>query len=262
MIHYLTILLASFFLISCSKDKKIENEVPTEKGTFLQTTNETSDIIVYTALLTGSLKIEGSVNVQEVGFCWNVDPMPTTIHQKYSIESLKGVHQNIILSLNTTIEGLFERTQYFVRAYAIIDGVIHYGQEQTFHTLTLEGLEQFWSVEDLFKYQNLSYFYDTSTKVLFVFDMNETGNTFLLKFLNNIESDRMYNLVDYTKVLSDTQTLCGALIDGEDWSIPENKKFTLSTSTVENKMILTFNDIELVNDKNVVKKSSGLIVLE
>lgn len=262
MTRILTILLASIIYFSCSKDKEVVNEEPKENNSFQITTNEISNVTVNTALLTGSLKIEGNVQVQEVGFCWNVDPMPTTIHQKKSIESLKGTYENQTLDLSFDVEGLFEGTQYYVRAYAIVDGVIHYGQEKSFNTLVIEGIKQFWSIEGAFNYQNLTYLYDTSTKVLAVSDMNEISNLLLFKFLGNIEPDRSYDLVNLTKEVSNTQATCAVLMNGESWSIPESKKFTLSTFSVEDKIILRFNDIELVNDQNVLKKSSALIVLQ
>jgi hypothetical protein len=105
------------FLNSCNK-----KEAP------VLTTSEVTDITIYTAVCGGTILKEGSGPVISLGVCWNTEAEPSI--QDFKTSEMAGVSE-----FSSSLRGLLRGTKYYVRAYAVNDDGIGYGNEVTFTTL-------------------------------------------------------------------------------------------------------------------------------
>lgn len=72
----------------------------------------------------------GGFGITECGLCWNTTGNPTRFDSHATAE-LSGKH------FSARMEGLADGTVYYVRAYAVNQLGIGYGEEKTFTTLPL-----------------------------------------------------------------------------------------------------------------------------
>ena len=92
---------------------------------------ETWDVLLVTitsAVSGGTVIDEGSSAVVSQGVCWSTEPEPTV--QDFKTSEMAGQTQ-----FSSSLKGLKGGTKYYVRAYAVNDIGIGYGNEVTFTTL-------------------------------------------------------------------------------------------------------------------------------
>jgi hypothetical protein len=93
-------------------------------------TTETPKNITFNSVeVGGNVSNEGGGNVTERGFCFGLNPNPTTSENKLSV-STKGLGSFALVIIN-----LKENTKYYIRSYAINEKGTSYGNEQIFTTL-------------------------------------------------------------------------------------------------------------------------------
>jgi uncharacterized protein (TIGR02145 family) len=97
------------------------------------TTTSVSNITSYTALCGGDISHDGGTAVTERGVCWNNSPEPT-IDDNRTLDFGGGTG-----SFSINFSGLQLNTTYYVRAFAINNTGISYGNELSFTTTALNG---------------------------------------------------------------------------------------------------------------------------
>jgi uncharacterized protein (TIGR02145 family) len=119
-------------------------------------TNSPSLVGTKNATFNGSINSNGGSQITERGFCWSLNINPT-------IADNKIINQSGLNNFNEVIIGLNANTNYYVRAYAINNQGISYGNQQSFATLgygsvtdidnnvysTITVGSQVWMVENL-----------------------------------------------------------------------------------------------------------------
>ena len=98
-------------------------------------THEISDIASILATAKGEVISDGDVNVRERGFCWSTSPDPTVDDNKRASGGGTGIYSAVLTDL-------IPNTNYHVKAYAINDAGINYGNEIQFTTNLPETLPQ------------------------------------------------------------------------------------------------------------------------
>lgn len=93
-----------------------------------------ADITQTTATVNGLLTLEDGVQVSDYGICYSTQANPTISNQK---ASRGGSTRSTTFSCQ--ISGLTAGTEYFVRAYAIADGVTYYSNSRSFTTTSSSG---------------------------------------------------------------------------------------------------------------------------
>jgi hypothetical protein len=104
------------------------NSSCTKKGVPVLTTSAVTDIVITSATCGGKVTDEGSGPVVSLGVCWSIDPEPTI--NDFKTSEMAGSAQ-----FTSSLKGLLAGTKYYVRAYAVNDEGIGYGNEVTFTTL-------------------------------------------------------------------------------------------------------------------------------
>lgn len=128
---YCIVLLTTF--LSCGKDEE-DAQLPRVK------TKEMSAIRTRSATSGGIVESAGSFDVTQRGICWGINSKPTLL-DAYTIDS-SGLG-----GFNSTLTGLNPNTEYYVRAYAINNAGISYGNEVVFRTQEeVIPSENFWYV--------------------------------------------------------------------------------------------------------------------
>ena len=94
-------------------------------------TGNITDIIAVSAVVTGIITDDGGKTITECGIVYNTSESPTILNNKVTAEYTIGNFQS-------ELTGLQEQTTYFVRAYAINELGVAYGEEKCFTTKTLE----------------------------------------------------------------------------------------------------------------------------
>ena len=92
------------------------------------TTSEPTDITATSAVACGIVTVEEGSHVFLRGVCWGTEPEPTIDGSHTSGEAVAG-------SQSVTLTELSPSTTYYVRAYAVSDCGLTYGNELTFTTL-------------------------------------------------------------------------------------------------------------------------------
>lgn len=83
---------------------------------------------ISSAVSGGTIVDEGSSAVISLGVCWSTKPEPTI--QNFKTSEMAGQTQ-----FSSSLKGLTGGTKYYVRAYAMNNEGIGYGNELTFTTL-------------------------------------------------------------------------------------------------------------------------------
>jgi hypothetical protein len=73
------------------------------------------------------LSADLALNISSWGVCWSIDTNPDISNDKTS-------DGNGIGNISSSLSGLTPNTIYYVRAYAIYNSVVTYGNQQTFTT--------------------------------------------------------------------------------------------------------------------------------
>lgn len=133
-------LLMMTVIIACKKTElpvQSENEIATassdKKGGTASFTVTTTSVYVGSAIsasANGSVSSNGSGNVSERGFCYKTSTGPTIDDDTARAGSGSGSFQRLI-------EGLSVATTYYVRAYAVKNGTVYYGNELSFTTFSI-----------------------------------------------------------------------------------------------------------------------------
>lgn len=118
-INTASLILVSFSLIINSCNKK---EIP------VLTSSQATDITINSATCGGTIIEEGSSPVISLGVCWNTEAEPT-------ISDFKTSEMTGVTEFSSSLKGLLRGTKYYVRAYAVNDEGVGYGNEVTFTTL-------------------------------------------------------------------------------------------------------------------------------
>lgn len=91
-------------------------------------TNSPSLIGTKNATFNGSITSNGGSQITERGFCWSLNQNPTVLNNKV-------INQSGLNNFNEVLIGFNASTTYYVRAYAINNLGISYGNQQIFSTL-------------------------------------------------------------------------------------------------------------------------------
>ena len=91
------------------------------------TTTVPTSITSNSALLGGSVTLDGNATVTERGVCYSTSQSPTTSNNKVGVGTGVG-------TFSTTVSGFTSNTTYYVRAYAINSQGTAYGNEMSFKT--------------------------------------------------------------------------------------------------------------------------------
>ena len=96
------------------------------------TTSEVTDITVISAVCGGEVTSDGNVAVTSRGVCWSTEQNPT-------IEDSKTTDGDGVGVFTSNISELSQGTTYYVRAYAVNEMGVAYGEEVSFSTTSTEG---------------------------------------------------------------------------------------------------------------------------
>jgi uncharacterized protein (TIGR02145 family) len=92
------------------------------------TTEIPKNITFNSVEISGNISNEGGGSVTERGFCFGLNPLPTTRDNKLQVSS-KGLGAFALVIVN-----LKENTKYYIRSYAVNEKGTSYGNEQSFST--------------------------------------------------------------------------------------------------------------------------------
>ena len=120
------LLAGLLFAVGCKDDE--------EETVVTITTTAVSGITANGATSGGTIAVIGTVDVTARGVCWSTVDNPTTADSKTSDGTGTG-------TFTSTLTELDPSTPYFVRAYAINDGITYYGNSVTFNTAEPEPVE-------------------------------------------------------------------------------------------------------------------------
>ena len=116
------------------------SRVETVVFAFAQASNYTvatatpTDVTAVSATVGSTITIEEGNHIFARGVCWGTDAMPTVDGSHTSGESVAG-------SQTVTLDGLSPSTTYYVRAYAVSDHGLAYGNEVSFNTIPIWTIE-------------------------------------------------------------------------------------------------------------------------
>ena len=94
------------------------------------TTIQVTDVTIESASCKGKVTSKNYSDVTERGFCWSTDPNPTIANDTLHLGSGLG-------QFSGTMTDLEDGTTYYVRAYAINDKGVGYGEEVSFTTIEI-----------------------------------------------------------------------------------------------------------------------------
>lgn len=118
-----TITLLGFIIISASCKKDDDPQIPKVK------TVSVSDLTISAVIANGQIESDGGAQITEKGFCIGLNEEPT-------ITETKLINLDETNNFSFQINELEPATKYYIRAYAINNVGIAYGNEISFTTLT------------------------------------------------------------------------------------------------------------------------------
>lgn len=121
--------LSLILVVSCKKDSKTNSSTPT--STIVITTNAVTNIKATTATCGGTVSTStGKDTVLVTGVCWSTSQNPTYLDNTTSDGYGFG-------SFTSSLTSLLSNTTYYVRAYAMKNYGIVYGNQVTFKTIVV-----------------------------------------------------------------------------------------------------------------------------
>jgi hypothetical protein len=114
---YLALFCLSVFLLACDED---EPSLP------VVTTDEITEITISSATISGEVVSDGGKEVTDKGFVWSTDPNPQITGFNVSLGSGIGIIISDIVELEAG-------TTYYIRAYAVNEVGIAFGEEKNFY---------------------------------------------------------------------------------------------------------------------------------
>ena len=93
-------------------------------------TDEITDILATSATVTGTIVSDGGIDITECGIVYSTSEEPTISNDKVTVEEKTEVFRCELI-------GLQEQTTYYVRAYAVNEKGVAYGEEKSFCTPSL-----------------------------------------------------------------------------------------------------------------------------
>ena len=142
------------------------------------TTSEPSDVTATSAVVGGTVTIDEGNHVYARGVCWGTEQMSNVDGDHTSNGTDAGTFTTILI-------GLASSTTYYVRAYAVTDYGLAYGEEQSFTTLehsgndtvpegAIDGLFSVSTIQQVYFSQgNLQYQYQDSVTEIWRFAENQ-----------------------------------------------------------------------------------------
>ena len=101
--------------------KTLKGSIPTVS------TSKVDMVTLNSAIVYGQVVEDGGFPITEYGFCYSTSPSPT-------IEDVKLICENSVISFSYNIVNLQEGTKYYIRSYAQNEKGITYGEELCFST--------------------------------------------------------------------------------------------------------------------------------
>lgn len=117
----LILIIGSIFISSCKDDEQADFKIAEIK------TLRIIDITDKSAESVGKISIIGDINAETQGMCWSTKQEPTISDS--SAADISGQED-----FKVVLSNLEQDTKYYVRAYAITDGIASYGEEISFTT--------------------------------------------------------------------------------------------------------------------------------
>lgn len=242
-------LLLTLLMVSCGKDEKIK-ELPTVVTKEISTTRTRS------AVGGGIVESSGASDVTQRGVCWGINQNPT-LADNYTVDSsgLGGFTSNLI--------GLNPSSEYYVRAYAVNNFGISYGNQVFLRTLEeVIPSENFWYVDTRpFISNALGTFWTAAQKSLG--SLSTEGGAISISFKEKPLPGQSYKVLSYS-VLKDQlkEDECSIFLiapgfgDGLVGS-SGNSVATVQVEAVGAKLKVTFNEIEVeYNAGGVIQKAA------
>jgi hypothetical protein len=242
-------LIMTACMISCGKDEKID-ELPKV------VTKEVSATRTRSAVGGGVVESSGVSDVTQRGVCWGLNQNPT-LADSYTVDS------NGLGSFTSNLTGLNPNTEYYVRAYAVNNFGISYGNQVFFKTQEeIIPDENFWYIDSRPFISNALGSFWTPTQKSFG-SLSSEGGAISITFKNKPITGQSYKVLSFS-VLKD-QLLddeCSIILiapgfgDGLVGS-SGNSVATVQAEAVDSKIQLSFNDIEVeYNAGGAVQKAS------
>lgn len=111
-----------------SSRTEVTSFVFAKPGSFLVTTFEPVDINSISARVGGKVIVDAGNHLYARGICWGTEPNP-------DVDGNRTVDGVVADSLTVILDGLTPSTTYYLRAYAVTDYGLTYGEERSFATL-------------------------------------------------------------------------------------------------------------------------------
>lgn len=111
----LSVFITLLFFSGCS-DKSMDFSV--------EVTTLNIEVDNYGAIVYFSVDTKSDVEISSTGVCWSVSPNPTVNDDKTDEGSVTGVGSSQIIYLDVD-------TEYYIKAYAVVENKIYYGEEKT-----------------------------------------------------------------------------------------------------------------------------------
>lgn len=151
----LYIVFFCFILVGCDSSNNSTDDTPTPSSPTLLTTEVTS-VTHNSANSGGNMLSDNGSPITAKGVCWSIDPDIPTIDDAHTTDAAGTP------PFMSSISGLQPNTQYLVRAYAINEIGIGYGEKLSFTTDNEPGSPPCTPIENTITYNSVVQNYDTT----------------------------------------------------------------------------------------------------
>lgn len=242
-------------LIACKKDAGESDE-----GLAKLTTNEVSSIRASTAQGGGNVLTQGNSLVSARGICWGTNPNPNVDNSSTASGAGAG---NFLASLSN----LTPSTTYYVRAYAVNDQGIAYGNQVSF-TSEAQPTTDFWTINGrLFQTNGLGAIWASGTRSLGAISITQ-GGIFTITFKEKPQVNGTYKVKDATTTkqsdLQDDECIIIILSPGIPnlFSSAENSGSPVTVSVNAGKVTAAFTDVDFSYlDGSTITTTKGTAVI-
>lgn len=126
-LHIILKLLLVVLVVSCKKDEAIQSNGNSTDTLAIVKTLPITSIGMDSAVTGAEVTLIRNSSLQSAGLCWSTSPLPT-------INDKKSVHAVVNGVFQATVNRILPRTIYYVRAYAINNAGVSYGEQRIFAT--------------------------------------------------------------------------------------------------------------------------------